>query len=205
MTTVATGQFPPAGLSPAGPAASVAAPRTRLRMMLTSPRSPLSFRTAGFPQYGWKAGLWGGAFPECCQLKPAPGMRHPTSGLLPPFVHLVDTSVIPYCAGSRTRSCTAWRVSSPPPQGPSLGSGLYCPGPSSLNRPHPSRSRAHHDFTAWRLIRNAFAVRERLGDPRAVPGFRCTFRPGMPSSLTPGSSASIISSTSMSTLAFAES
>jgi hypothetical protein len=30
MTTVATGQFPPAGLSPAGPAASVAAPRTEL-------------------------------------------------------------------------------------------------------------------------------------------------------------------------------
>jgi hypothetical protein len=31
-------------------------------------------------------------------------------------------------------------------------------------------------------------VRERLGDPQAVPSFRCTFRPGMPSSLTPGSS-----------------
>src|SRR5258708_7916474 len=31
--------------------------RTGLRMMPTSPRSPLSFRTAGFPQYGWKAGL----------------------------------------------------------------------------------------------------------------------------------------------------
>ena len=101
-------------------------------------------------------------------------------------MHLVDTSVIPYCAGSRTRSCTAWRVSSPPPQGPSLGSGLYCPGPSSLNRPHPSRSRAHHDFTAWRLIRNAFAVRERLGDPRAVPGFRCTFRPGIAVLSDPG-------------------
>jgi hypothetical protein len=39
-----------------------------------------------------------------------------------------------------------------------------------------------------RLIRDAFAVRERLGDPRAVPGFRCTFPPGMPSSMTPGSS-----------------
>ena len=37
--------------------------RTGLRMMPTSPRSPLSFRTAGFPQYGWKAGLSGGAFP----------------------------------------------------------------------------------------------------------------------------------------------
>src|SRR6478735_8217976 len=71
---------------------------------------------------------------------------------------------------------------------PSLGSGLFCPGPSSLNRPHPPHSRAHHDFTARRLIRDAFAVRERLGDPRVVPSFRCTFLPDMPSSPTPGSS-----------------
>jgi len=49
--------------------------RTGLRMMPTSPRSPLSFRTAGFPQYGWKAGLSDGAFPSPDQLKPAPGMR----------------------------------------------------------------------------------------------------------------------------------
>jgi hypothetical protein len=79
------------------------------------------------------------------------------------------------------------------PQGPSLRSGLCCPKPSPLNRPHPPRSRAHRDFTARRLIRNAFAVRERLGDPRAVPGFYCTFRPDMPSSKTPGSSTSISS------------
>src|SRR5262249_5185609 len=32
------------------------------------------------------------------------------------------------------------------------------------------------------------AARERLGDPRAVPGFRCTFLPDMPSSMTSGSS-----------------
>ena len=38
--------------------------RTGLRMMPTFPRSPRSFRTAGFPQYGWKAGLSGGAFPD---------------------------------------------------------------------------------------------------------------------------------------------
>src|SRR5450756_1138530 len=50
-----------------------------------------------------------------------------------------------------------------PPQRPSLGSGLFCPGPSSLNRPHPPHSQAHRDFTAWRLIRDAFAVR---GAPR---------------------------------------
>jgi hypothetical protein len=37
--------------------------RTGLRMMPTFPRSPLSFRTASFPRYGWKAGLSDGAFP----------------------------------------------------------------------------------------------------------------------------------------------
>jgi hypothetical protein len=31
--------------------------RSGLRMMPTFPRSPLSFRTAGFPRYGWKAGF----------------------------------------------------------------------------------------------------------------------------------------------------
>ena len=58
--------------------------------------------------------------------------------------------------------------------------GVLGSGPSSvvsvhlrLLRPHPPVSRAHHDFTAWRLIRDAFAVRERLGDPRDLPYFRC--------------------------------
>jgi hypothetical protein len=37
--------------------------RSGLRMMPTFPPSPLSFRTAGFPQYGWKAGMSDGAFP----------------------------------------------------------------------------------------------------------------------------------------------
>ena len=76
---------------------------------------------------------------------------------------------------------------------------MFCPGPSSLNRPHPPHSPAHRDFIAWRLIRDAFAVRERLGDPRVVPGFRCSFLPGMPSSPTPGTPTSICSRTSMPT------
>jgi hypothetical protein len=76
------------------------------------------------------------------------------------------------------------------PQGPSLATGLFCPGRSSLNRPHPPHSRAHRDFTARRLVRDAFAVRERLGDPRVVPSFHCTFLPDMPPSPTPGSPTS---------------
>ena len=70
------------------------------------------------------------------------------------------------------------------PQGSSLLPELCFLGPSSLNRPHLPHSQAHHDFTAWRLIRDVFAVRERLGDPRVVPSFRCTFLPDMPPSPT---------------------
>src|ERR1700751_678585 len=42
--------------------------RTGLRMMPTSPRSPLSFRTAGSPQYGWKDGVSDGALPTPCSV-----------------------------------------------------------------------------------------------------------------------------------------
>jgi hypothetical protein len=79
-------------------------------------------------------------------------------------------------------------VESPLPQGSSLLLELCCLEPSSLNRPHPPHSWAHRDFTARRLIRDVFAVRERRGDPRVVPSFRCTLLPVMPPSPTPGSS-----------------
>jgi len=58
-------------------------------------------------------------------------------------------------------------------------------------------------FRRIALIRDAFAVRERLGDPRLVPGFRCSFRPGMPSSTTPGTSTSTVPDNDVD-IAFAE-
>jgi len=78
--------------------------------------------------------------------------------------------MIPHCVGARTRSYAAMEGVCPPPQGPSLRSGLCCPVLHRL-MPHPPHSRAHRDFTAKRLIRDAFAVRERRGDPRVVPCF----------------------------------
>src|SRR3954451_8185013 len=87
--------------------------RTGLRMMPTFPRSPRSFRTAGFTQYGWKAGLSGGAFPDRQRLKPAPGMHLLTPGLPSPFVHLRVGAVAPYCAGPPTGRCTALEGGSP--------------------------------------------------------------------------------------------
>src|SRR5216683_3051174 len=74
--------------------------RSGLRMMPTFPRSPLSFRTVGFPQYGWRAGCSGGAFPDVMKLKPAPDMRDMTASLHPPFVHLVVPVVPARCRAS---------------------------------------------------------------------------------------------------------
>ena len=44
-----------------------------------------------------------GAFPDRQRFKPAPGIRRPTSGLHPPFMHLVVTTVVPHRVGPQTR------------------------------------------------------------------------------------------------------
>jgi hypothetical protein len=158
-----------------------------LRMMPTFPPPPLSFRTAGFPQYGWKVGLSGSAFPHVAQVKPAPGIpcasRRFASALRALRSHTLRPAL---CRNNELGSTLPCEELSPLPKRPSLRSGFYCPSPSTLNRPHPSHSRAHPAFAAWRFIRDAFAVLMRLGDPRVVPCFHCTFLLGMPSSTTAG-------------------
>ena len=59
--------------------------RTGLRMMPTFPSPPLKFRTAGFPQYGFKASMSDRACPQVRSLKPAPGVRSLARGLFLPF------------------------------------------------------------------------------------------------------------------------
>ena len=98
--------------------------RTGLRMMPTFPSSPLRFRTAGFPRYGSKAGFSDGAFPR---------------GLHPSFAASVAAFILALgrgCAALVRRRHASGMAALP--QRPSLRSGLCCPGPSSLNRPHPS-------------------------------------------------------------------
>ena len=116
---------------------------------ITFPAPSLKFRTAGFPQYGFKAGLSGGAFlhtpsrtvcfrPSCFPWRHSLSVlsRSYPLGDAPPF----------------KRSTIAL------PQRPSLRHGLCCPAPSSLNRPHPPHLQTHRDFAARRLIPDAFAV-----------------------------------------------
>jgi hypothetical protein len=118
--------------------------RCGLRMMPPFPSSPLSFRTAGFPQYGWKAGVSDETFPYVRQLKPAPGIHRLTSGLSSPFVLQHRSAQSRIC---RRDNCTTMRVEySTLPQGPSLRFRLCCPDPSSLIRPHAPHSRAQHNF-----------------------------------------------------------
>src|SRR6202008_3603634 len=76
-------------------------------MMPSFPRSSLSFRTAGFPQYGWKVGFPSCAFLDRRQLKPAPRMGRPPSTFHPLFLHPGVTAVIPHCVGPQTRLRTA--------------------------------------------------------------------------------------------------
>src|SRR5664279_2257502 len=180
--------------------------RTGLRMMPTFPSSPLRFRTASFPQYGSKAGLSVGAFPSHSQVKPTPGMPCSRSGLRPTFA---SSAAAPNPRSESRKSArydAAIRAAyATRPQGPSLRSGLFCPGPSTLNRPHPPHSQARRDFPAVPVMRDAFAVRERLGDPRVVPCFRWLLFPGMPPS-TPPECSSVASSqmySSPTTMAFA--
>ena len=74
------------------------------------------------------------------------------------------------------------------PRGPRSGSEFFCLDPSTLNRPHPPHSQAHPDFTAQRLIRNAFAVHTAPKRPPSGSTLSLSFLPNMPPSTTPGKS-----------------
>src|ERR1700746_2017340 len=133
--------------NPLYPQSGKAMARTGLRMMPTLPSPPLKFRTAGFPQYGFKGGLSEGAFPG-----EAPNCRAQLV-CFPPSRSSLSTYMSPLGVGAVVRLDAAIRATSvAPPQGPSLRSGLCCPSPSSLNRTHPPHSRAHLDFAALRFI-----------------------------------------------------
>src|SRR6267142_34573 len=131
-------------------------------MMRTFPPPPLSTVRRVFPQYGWKVGLSGSAFPHVAQVKPAPGM---------------PCTSCRFASALRALRRLIWRS----------GLGSSVPVHPRLFDLIPSHSQAHPDFAASRFIRNAFAVLVHLGDPRLVPCFRCAFLIDMPPSTTPGS------------------
>src|SRR5215831_6785633 len=160
-------------------------------MMPLFPSPSLKFRTVGFPQSGFKAGISDAAFP-------VPWFAIALRALC---CHRFTPAL---CQGRCAYKHLRAAASAALPQGSSLPSGLCCPGPSSLSWPHPPHSQAHPDFTVSRLIPDAFAVPIciGLGNPRLVLSFyRCTFATCRP--LRPrGTPRLPIPSTSPKTLAF---
>ena len=73
------------------------------------------------------------------------------------------------------------------PRGLRSGTGCSVPFHPHL-RPHPPHSQAHPDFTAQRLIRNAFAVHTAPRRPPSGSALSLSFLPSMPPSTTPGRS-----------------
>ena len=139
--------------------------RTGLRMMPTSPPPPLKFRTAGFPQYGFKASLSDPACPARREVKPAPGMPSGAVGLarilrVPP-AYMIHGTPVASPEGQSGGIVTAGYAADP--RGPWLRSELCCLRSSSLT-PTPSASLAGtarlHRVTAYtRGLRCAGAPR----------------------------------------------
>jgi hypothetical protein len=129
-------------------------------------------------------------------VKLAPSMPVARSGLPPSFVLSAAAWIPPFRVGGHLLGgSTAMRATYVALlHGSSLRSRLCCPGPSPLSRPDPPHSRAQPNFIALRLIWAAFAVRERLGDPRVVPCFCRSILPNMSSSTSPGSRSLHVSS-----------
>jgi len=149
---------------------------------ITFPVPSLKFRTAGFPQYGYKASLSDGAFlhnathtvclrPSCSPWRHSISVlsRNYPLGEAPPFK----------------------RQSSLYPRGPRSGAGYSVPHPHHLIGPIRPTCRHIEISPHSGLYPMPSLGQIRLG-PQVVPCFRCLFLPGMPSSTTPASSSVIL-------------
>ena len=143
--------------------------RTGLRMMPTSPRSPLSFRTAGFPRYGWKAGLFRRGLPNTSanlSLLPACAGRclvcvHPSCASSPQQWHRSESGL-----WARLRTAIRWSLHHP--RGPRSGPGCSVPvrhhliGPIRPTRGHIAISPHGGLYAMPSLCGSAGATRERF-------------------------------------------
>ena len=101
-----------------------------LRMMPRFPSPPLKFRTVGFPQYGFKAGISGAAFPALGS-SPRPVCHRPSC---PSLITLHPRTVPGLCAPPLERLPPLY------PRGPRSGPGFSVPVHLHLSDPmRPTR------------------------------------------------------------------
>jgi hypothetical protein len=165
--------------------------RSGLRMMPTFPSLPLKFRTAGFPRYGFKAGIADRAFPI-----DAPTRR---SACLRPSCSPLSCLCPVLCRGTQRAGALPFEQHLPLyPRGPRSGPS-YSVSVHPHLRPHPPHSQAHPDFAALRLIGDAFAVHTAPRRPPSGSKLSLSVLPDMPPSTTPGRSQPVGSSHAVST------
>ena len=146
--------------------------RTGLRMMPTFPSPPLKFRTAGFPQYGFKASMSDRAFPQARNLKQLPAYGRYPAVCFYPSLASPTREILALCPRLSWSPRAAVQEAFPPyPRDPWLRFELCCLDPSSLTTPPCASLAGTLRLHVFALIRSAFAVRERLGDPRDLPYF----------------------------------
>jgi hypothetical protein len=169
---------------PSSPGRAVA--RTGLRMMPTFPPLSLKFRKAGFPRYGFKAGMSDG--PSCRPrvlrvVQFASALRAP---------RCLQRRILVLSRGTRCAGAPPCKRHWP----------LYPRGPRS--GPSYSVSVHHHLIGPIRPTRQHIAISPEcglyampslcpkgLGDQRVVPGFRCLLLLCMSSSRIPGDPSTV--------------
>ena len=150
-------------------------------MMPTFPPSPYHSVRAGFPQYGWKAGISTAAFPVHPSLKPAPGIRRWTPGLHLPFAHLIVRFGCPVLCRADDSSMRRLGVGVQlrRPRGSRSDPGSSVPGHQRLFSPIRPTRRHIAISPTMRLIRDAFAPRDVPSKTRGQDGFATSFPVGL--------------------------
>ena len=135
--------------------------RTGLRMMPTSPWSPLKFRTAGFPRYGLKAGISDETFPGLAGFVFVlrAGHRHRYFPAL--------------CQGRWGQHSTSMRAVIRSTPGVLAPAGLCCPGHLRLTDPmRPTRRRIPISPPCGLYVMPSLCrFSPGLGNPRVVLSF----------------------------------
>jgi hypothetical protein len=155
MTTASTGQFPRVRLSLTRSATERRCTSgRRMARYEPFPSSPLKFRTAGFPQSGFKAGLSDSAFPIFIAVKPHTRHTLDRYWFASTLRAFRRTLRLPLCVGSysalhahRHEHGCLCRVT----PGVLAQVGVVVFPPSLLNRPHGPHLRAQRNFSVIAL------------------------------------------------------
>jgi hypothetical protein len=153
-------------------------------MMPAFPSPPLKFRTAGFPQYGFKASLSDRTFPHPDAVKCAPHIPTPRPGLCRPSLASATTrrcGSVSTPGGASTSRCARGRASLPqgslaPVRVVLSRSLLAYYDPIRQSRRHAATSRASRLYAAPSLCGSAEATRETFPTFAAVLSTRAADR-----------------------------